>query len=91
MFLVICYYSPDARRRAQIAKILLDYGQAIQTGVFEIQIAANDAEELLSRLGDVLDKEKDSLRVYRLCRTCLAGTRLYGKAEITGQETVFVV
>ena len=91
MFLVACYHSAQGKRRTAITRLLRDYGERVQTGVFEIRLSKKTAEDFFSQLALVVDPEKDSLRIYQLCQTCLAGTRLYGSAELTGQETVFIV
>lgn len=57
----------DGRRRLRkVAKICEAYGQRVQKSVFECSVTAPQMERLRHRLVKVIDKEVDSLRLYRL-------------------------
>ena len=54
------------RRLRHVAKICEGYGQRVQKSVFECRLDGAGREQLVHRLCKVIDKEKDSLRLYRL-------------------------
>jgi CRISPR-associated protein Cas2 len=59
--------TPEGRRRLRhIAIACKNFGQRVQKSVFECSVNPMQYEELLRRLLDILNKDKDSLRIYRL-------------------------
>ncbi|MGM0126150.1 CRISPR-associated endonuclease cas2 [Enterococcus sp. AZ194] len=55
-----------ARRLRKVAKKCQDYGQRVQNSVFECIVDATELVKLRKELVELIDKEKDSLRIYRL-------------------------
>ncbi|HRS72679.1 MAG TPA: CRISPR-associated endonuclease Cas2 [Anaerohalosphaeraceae bacterium] len=91
MFLVIGYDCTDDKRRLKIAKILLDYGYRVQYSVFEADLDQPLLDELIKRLAKVIHPGEDSIRIYHICQRCLDQTQLFGNAQLTHQEKVFIV
>jgi len=91
MFLVIAYDCSDDKRRLRVSKILLDYGYRVQYSVFEADLSGPLIQEMIKRLTQVIDPEQDSIRIYHICQRCLDQTQLFGDAELTNQEKVFIV
>ncbi len=57
----------DGRRRLRrVAKICEAYGQRVQKSVFECSVTAPQLERMKGRLLKAMDKQADSLRIYRL-------------------------
>lgn len=54
------------RRLRHVAKACKDFGQRVQYSVFECRVNSAQYEALVARLTDIIDKQKDSLRFYRL-------------------------
>lgn len=54
------------RRLRKVAKECINYGQRVQNSVFECQMDLAKAKEVQHILEKIIDKEKDSLRVYYL-------------------------
>jgi CRISPR-associated protein Cas2 len=54
------------RRLRLIAKQCVNYGQRVQNSVFECLLDAAQARMLKSKLQDIMDESKDSLRFYYL-------------------------
>lgn len=54
------------RRLRRIAKQCTNYGQRVQNSVFECNVDAAQCRLLQSKLLDILDDKKDSLRFYYL-------------------------
>lgn len=71
MFILITYdinvtSTNGENRLRKVAKICVNYGQRVQNSVFECKVSEADLLKLKKQLLDVIDKEKDSLRFYRL-------------------------
>lgn len=71
MYILITYdinvTSKNGQRRLRnVAKICLNYGQRVQNSVFECKVTEVDFLMIKKQLEDVIDKETDSLRFYRL-------------------------
>lgn len=54
------------KRLRNVAKICKNHGQRVQNSVFELQIYPSDLIEIKHKLEQVIDKEKDSIRIYNL-------------------------
>lgn len=54
------------RRLRRIAKQCLNCGQRVQNSVFECLVDAAQLRALEAKLTEIMDKEKDSLRIYNL-------------------------
>jgi CRISPR-associated protein Cas2 len=52
----ICYDIAHSRRRAQVARVLLEYGRRIQFSVFEVSLEPEELRELRWRVGSLLAK-----------------------------------
>ena len=71
MFVLITYdvNTGDAggrKRLRQVAKQCVNYGQRVQNSVFECQLDSAKLREVEARLEKLIDKERDSLRIYNL-------------------------
>ena len=59
--------TPDGKRRLRhVAKQCLNYGQRVQNSVFECDLDAAQFLQVRQLLGDIINKETDSLRFYKL-------------------------
>ncbi len=85
MMLVVTYdvntmEAAGAKRLRKVAKICEKYGVRVQNSVFEVLVDAAQLVVLKSLLSDVIDKENDSVRFYRL------GNSYQHKIEVMGKE-----
>ena len=81
MLYFVCYDIASDRRRARVAKELLNFGVRVQESVFECDLAsAGRLRELRKRLGRLVDASEDSVRLYRVCAGCA------GEREIMGLD-----
>ena len=63
----VCTDTREGRSRLRrVAKICEGYGQRVQKSVFECILAAEQEVLLRHDLGEVMDKDEDSIRIYRL-------------------------
>jgi len=67
------------RRLRRVAKICEDYGQRVQFSVFECAVDDMQMDAMLAKLSDEIDKELDSLRIYRLHGHRNGAVRTLGK------------
>lgn len=54
------------RRLRQVAKVCEGYGQRVQFSVFECTVTDVELERMKQRLLKIIDRDRDSLRIYRL-------------------------
>lgn len=71
MDVLVCYDvatedAPGRRRLRHVAKVCVSFGQRVQKSVFECSVNDLQLEQMRARLLDCIDKETDSLRIYRL-------------------------
>ncbi|MCK0471734.1 CRISPR-associated endonuclease Cas2 [Halalkalibacter sp. APA_J-10(15)] len=55
-----------SRRLRKVSKVCQNYGQRVQNSVFECIVDSTQLKTLKLELESLIDKEKDSLRYYRL-------------------------
>lgn len=71
MYILVTYdvCSKDAtgnRRLRKVAKICAQYGQRVQSSVFECLVSPAQYEEIKHQLCNVIDERRDSLMFYNL-------------------------
>ncbi len=69
------------RRLRQVAKVCLDYGQRVQSSVFECSIDPAKFVEIKYKLSKIINYEKDSLRFYKLGKNWENRVEIMGKNE----------
>lgn len=72
-----------AKRLRQVAKECLNYGQRVQNSVFECLIPDDKIVMLKHKIGEIIDKNSDSVRFYYL------GKNWSRKVETIGKETSY--
>jgi CRISPR-associated protein Cas2 len=71
--------SPKGRRRwRRICQLCKDYGQRVQFSVFECRLTQAQLEAVESKALDIIDEEKDTLRIYVLHGGRETSLRSYG-------------
>jgi CRISPR-associated protein Cas2 len=88
MMLVVSYDvdTTDAagvKRLRKAAKICERYGCRVQNSVFEVLVTPAQLVTLKAELSELIDKEKDSVRFYRL------GSNWRPRIETMGKELVY--
>lgn len=92
MFILVGFDIGSDRKRRQVADILKGYGIRVQKSVFECSRLTD--EQLLNlerRLKETIDSQKDSVRFYRLCRSCLKNASVLGVGEKPVEQTCLVI
>lgn len=70
--------SAGRKRLRKVAQICQDFGQRVQKSVFECAVNEIQYEEVIRRLLNIIKKEEDSLRVYRLTEPAEKHVHAYG-------------
>lgn len=79
------------RRLRRVAQVCKNYGQRVQLSLFECRVNQAQLEELESKLLEVIDREKDSLRIYILPGNRERFLRTYGKDSYTDFDEPLVI
>lgn len=83
---------PEGRRRLRrVAKACEARGQRVQDSVFECALDQAQYEALLHKLVQIVEKEEDSLRVYRLLEPFEKCVYQYGVNKAVDFEKPLVV
>lgn len=91
MFVVVSYDVVEDRRRTKVAKFMEDYGRRVQKSVFDCVLDEDKLQRLKGLLGKLIDHETDSVRFYRICRSCRTGIEVMGRGTVRDDEDVIVV
>ncbi len=79
MFWVVCYDTPNDKRRREIVKIMESYGQRAQYSVFECDITDRQQMTLYGKLREVIDEDEDDVRFYPLNQADINRVQTLGK------------
>lgn len=66
LFVLIIYDIVDNKRRVKFAKFLQGYGIRVQKSAFEAMLPTKKYEKLIREIPRYIDKEEDSVRVYKI-------------------------
>lgn len=79
------------KRLRQIAKQCVNYGQRVQSSVFECVLDAAQCRTLQHKLVQIMDQEKDSLRFYYLGNQYQAKIEHFGAKQTYEPEGILMV
>jgi len=91
MFYLVTYDIPDDRRRARLAKAMLDFGKRVQYSVFECLLSRDLYAEMLAIIERNIEDDQDSVRIYPLCAGCREQVVLLGGAPLSEDPEVIVL
>ena len=78
------------RRRSRLARRLESIGLRVQHSVFELDIDPLKLPAICQSLGECIEPELDSVRIYPLCGTCNAKCMKLGVSAVLERDTLFV-
>lgn len=81
MQVLVCYDIPANGRRAKLRKRLVGFLRPVQRSVFEGPLPPAQLSPMLATIRQTIDPRKDDVRVYLLCKGCIASTLLMGIAR----------
>ncbi|SDF84144.1 CRISPR-associated protein, Cas2 family [Sporolituus thermophilus DSM 23256] len=79
------------KRLRRIAQACNGYGQRVQKSVFECSVSDVELEELINKLLKIMDKEQDSLRIYRLREPKDKFIRHYGVQTVVNLDEPLII
>lgn len=80
-----------ARRLRRVAKLCTEYGQRVQSSVFECLVEPAQFELLKHELGKVIDERKDSLLFYNLGKNRKPRVARLGLNEVYDPEGLLLI
>lgn len=86
MLVMISYDVVDDKKRLKLMKFLKDYGDRVQKSVFECNLSANAYERVKDGVEVIINKRKDRVRYYRICKGCVDRVEVSGWGEVTEEE-----
>lgn len=78
------------KRLRKVAKLCEAYGCRVQNSIFEVLVDPAQMITLKAGLSEVINKEKDSVRFYRLGSNWHPRIETLGKAQIYEQDGVII-
>mgnify|MGYP006391845091 CR=1 FL=1 len=83
---LVIYDIIDNKRRNYMVKCLEGYGLRVQKSAFEAYLSKRKYEKLMQDASRIIDKEKDSLRIYLLANH--TSVRSWGRGECYKDDVV---
>lgn len=78
-------------RLRKVAKVCVNYGQRVQNSVFECLLDPVQKRLVTKQLQDIMNPEKDSLRLYNLGNSYETRIEHYGAKETYAPEDVLML
>ncbi len=91
MLTVVSYDIADNSRLLKVAKEVENFGARVQKSVFECYLDDEQLSRLRRILADIIDRDSDHVRYYRICKKDREKMVLLGNAVVTGDYDYFVV
>jgi len=92
MYIIVAYDVVSDRRRAKLARRLIDFLPRVQKSVFEGEIPDHRFRTLEKVLQDNIDPSTDSVRIYHLCSRCWGSVLEIGRGTlpVDGEDDAIV-
>lgn len=90
---VIVYQIKSDRLRTRLRKVLLSFGNPVQNSVFECRLSTAQFKELLKSVENLKDQlsESDSVRIYNVCKNCIAKTVIIGNKPVISDPLCYII
>lgn len=88
---VFAYDVSEDRRRARLAATLQAHGDRIQRSVFLASVEPEAMRQLSLRVGEIIDRETDSVYVFRQCASCWDAVIVHGQATVEDEPPYWAV
>jgi len=88
---IITYDIVVDKTRNKVAKVLEDYGHRVQYSVFELDYDRKQLERVIKYLLAKIDVDKDSIRIYTLCKDCAMKVETLGIDKGAFLDEVMVI
>jgi CRISPR-associated protein Cas2 len=91
MLVMISYDVVDDGKRLKLMKFLKDYGSRVQKSVFECNFSPGIYTQVKSGVEQIINKRKDQVRYYKMCKGCAQKVEISGWGEVTEDEEFTVI
>ena len=93
MLLLIIYQIKDAKVRARLRKLLLNYGNPVLNGLFELRLTKAQREKLICAVKNYesLLQKDDGITIYNICSNCLQKAIFIGKKSTSNDPLYYYV
>jgi CRISPR-associated protein Cas2 len=91
MFVMISYDIVNDKNRLRLMKFLKDYGDRVQKSVFECNLSQKTYEIVKKGVEKIINKRKDRVRYYRICKGCVERIEISGWGEVTEDEEFVLI
>jgi CRISPR-associated protein Cas2 len=88
---MISYDVVEDKKRLKLMKFLKDYGNRVQKSVFECNLSPKNYDQVKSGVKKIINKRKDRVRYYRLCKGCVDKVEIFGWGEVTKEEDFVLI
>ena len=89
LYVIIIYDIVDNKKRLAFAKKLNGYGFRVQKSAFEAMITESLYRKLIDEISRMIDKELDSVRVYKIRGS--GEVNLFGVSPAIADEEVIII
>lgn len=79
------------KRLNKVARVCCNYGQRVQNSLFECNLDASNYLEVKNKLLGIINKEEDSLRIYKLGGKYKTKVEHYGTKESIDMEEPLIL
>lgn len=79
------------KRLRKVARVCTDYGQRVQNSVFEMNIYPEDLVQIKNKLSEIIDPDKDSVRIYNLGKNWQRKVETIGLDETYNPESDLLI
>jgi CRISPR-associated protein Cas2 len=63
----------------------------VQQSVFEFDLEPKEVGRMMKHVARIIEPEEDTVRLYRICASCLAETRILGKGMLSLDPDYYIV
>ncbi|RMG75789.1 MAG: CRISPR-associated endonuclease Cas2 [Bacteroidetes bacterium] len=87
---IIAYDIKEDKIRNKVSKLLKDYGERVQYSLFESETDKANIEKLEKIFKKIISLDKDSIKIYFLCKDCADKVKSIGVQKTENNFDVFV-
>jgi len=91
VFYIVAYDITDSKRRVKLYKLLKGYGIKNQFSLFECHLDKNKYEKMLNGIKNIIDENKDNVKIYYLCNDCFKKIVAIGHSTITRDKNIIII
>lgn len=91
MYVVVSYDIVSDKARRRVAKMMEGFGSRVQWSVFDCTLDEPALQRMRKRLLRLINPERDSVRIYRICERCRHNIDILGCGAVREEESLIIV